>query len=70
MLRTKFIGSLALAAMSFATPAVAAPVTDCPLRDAPFSIASPLLDILLNAQARGIVDREIPGGLSKMPPVS
>lgn len=69
MLRTKFIGSLALAAMSFATPAVAAPATDCPLRDAPFSIASPLIDILLNAQAKDIVDREIPGGLSKMPPV-
>ena len=71
MLGTRFTGALALAAIAsaFVAPAAAAPVTDCPLRDAPFSTASPLIDILLNPQAKGVVEREIPGGLSKMPPI-
>ena len=71
MLRYNFVGSLALVALAaaFAVPADAAPVSDCPLRDAPFSTASPLIDILLNPQARAIVDRELGGRLSQMPPV-
>lgn len=33
------------------------PMLDCPLRDAPFSIDSPLVDILLNPQARALAEQ-------------
>lgn len=69
MLRTGLATALAFAAAVFSAPASAGPVTDCPLRDAPFSIESPLIDVLLNPLARSIVDREMSGTLSQMPPV-
>ncbi|WP_231626262.1 ThuA domain-containing protein [Novosphingobium sp. AAP83] len=49
-------GALALYAL---TPgwALGKPVTDCPLRDAPFSAESPLIDILLNPQAKAILEK-------------
>lgn len=49
-------GALALCAL---TPGgvLAKPVTDCPLRDAPFSAESPLVDILLNPQAKAILEK-------------
>lgn len=46
------------------------PQTDCPAAFRPYSVAgTPLLDLLLNPAARQIVDRHLPGFLSKMPPV-
>lgn len=39
------------------TIAESRPMLDCPLRDAPFSIDSPLIDILLNPQARALTER-------------
>jgi type 1 glutamine amidotransferase len=40
---------------------------DCPQRDAPFSLVSPFIDLLLNSQARAVIDREAPGLLDRMP---
>lgn len=45
----------------------AAAATDCPLRDRPFSVDSPLLDVLLSAEARRVVDREVPTLLAALP---
>lgn len=50
------------------SPARAAAVTDCPLRDAPFSTASPLVDLLLNAQATALVTQYTGLPLDRLPP--
>jgi uncharacterized protein len=50
-------------------PVQAEPVTDCPNRDAPFSVSSPLVDLLLNSAAKGIIEKSAPGQLAKMPPI-
>jgi type 1 glutamine amidotransferase len=60
------IAAAALAVIG-ALPAAAAPVIDCPLRDAPFSIASPLVDILLSPAAKAVLERAAPGRLSAVP---
>ncbi|WP_298198352.1 ThuA domain-containing protein [Novosphingobium sp.] len=46
----------------------AAPQLDCPLRDAPFSIDSPLVDVLLNAEARRLTEQTTGMDFSKGPP--
>ena len=53
--RSLMAAALALCAM-VPTGVAAKPVTDCPLRDMPFSADSPLVDILLNPQARAMVE--------------
>ena len=52
----------------FSLPALAAPVTDCPLRDAPFSARTPVIDILLSAEARKAVETQLPGIFAGLPP--
>lgn len=47
--------------------AALATTTDCPLRDSPFSVDSPLLDVLLSAKARQVVNREAPTLLAALP---
>jgi type 1 glutamine amidotransferase len=58
-------------ASGLATPAAAqsAAVTDCPLRDAPFSANTPLIDIMLNEQARGVLQAEFGDGFDAMPDI-
>ena len=65
--------SLAAAALLAApSPAAArtapAPLVDCPLRDAPYSTATPLIDILLNDQAKAVADKVLPGVGTRLPP--
>ena len=62
--------ALTLAAAAMLAPAVAstAPVIDCPNRTAPFSTDSPLIDILLNAQAKSVLESVSPQKLDKAPP--
>lgn len=54
----KFGIIIAAVAALLPVPALAqqVPVTDCPMRDMPFSAASPLIDILLNPQARAALE--------------
>ena len=62
--------ALAFAAAVLAPSVVlAAPVTDCPGRDAPFSVESPLLDLLLNPQAKAVLERANPEMIAKAPPI-
>ncbi len=44
-------------------------VIDCPMRDAAFSTESPLIDLLLNDQAKGVIETHLPGAIAKMPPM-
>lgn len=48
--------SVLVVALVSSLPAKASPVLDCPLRDAPFSVASPLIDILLSERAKTLVN--------------
>jgi len=57
----------ALLALIIGSAPASARTLDCPLRDAPFSLASPLMDILLNPQARVAIEAEAPGALAKLP---
>lgn len=59
--------ALAAALFGMGSVASARPTLDCPLRDAPFSLETPLIDIMLSAAAKGAVESEIPGILSKLP---
>ena len=69
---SRFTRTLVPVALAFFAmlPGVAAakPVTDCPLRDAPFSAQSPLIDILLNPQAKAILEKTSGRSLDKAPP--
>jgi uncharacterized protein len=60
---------LALIVSLSAVAAQAAPVTDCPNRDTPFSAKSPLVDLLLSPAARAVLEKAMPGQISKMPPL-
>jgi uncharacterized protein len=44
------------------------PGTDCPAAFRPFSTNTSLLDILLSPEATAVVDRDLPGFLSNVPP--
>lgn len=63
------IATAALSAIMAVLPATAhaGTVTDCPLRNAPFSVASPVIDVLLSPAAKAVVDRDAPGLLAHMP---
>lgn len=56
-----------LALTGLGAPVHARPVTDCPLRDAPFSVQSPLIDLLLNDQARDKLVKASSGRIDKIP---
>lgn len=60
--------AIATLAASFAAPASAARPIDCPLRDQPYSVDSPLIDVLINPQAKAAVDRDAPALLQSLPP--
>ena len=62
--RLALVGLAALVA----GPSLAAAPVDCPLRDAPYSSASPLIDILLNPQAKAVADKAISGIATRLPP--
>ena len=63
----KLVFALAGLCGLLAMPAAARPVTDCPLRLAPFTVATPLIDILLSPAAKAVVDHDMPGLLAKLP---
>lgn len=72
MRRRKMIRLALLAAAllgSLTSPAAAAQTkVDCPLRDAPYSTASPLIDLLLNPNAKAIAEKAVPGISTRLPP--
>ena len=53
----------------FASPGRAAEpaMLDCPLRDAPYSLESPVIDLLLDAEARAVLERGMPGMAKNFP---
>lgn len=65
------LGALALGPI-IGSPAVArtatTPLIDCPLRDAPYSSSSPLIDILLNPQAKAAAGKVMPSLAGPIPP--
>ena len=61
------IGLAVAAACALAAPALARPVTDCPLRDMPYSVASPMVDLMLSDAAREVLGRYSNGRLAKVP---
>jgi type 1 glutamine amidotransferase len=65
---TRGLAAAGLFAAAGSANAVNAQPTDCPLRDQAFSVRTPLIDILLNAQARAIADKVLPGVATKLPP--
>lgn len=69
--RSSLLGcALALAGAAAGATAVAdePPVLDCPLRDAPFSVDSPFVDVLLSDAAKAVVEEEMPGVTTRLPP--
>jgi uncharacterized protein len=59
---------IAMISALLAAPAAAKPLVDCPLRDAPFSVRSPLIDLMLNPAAGAVLERAVPGLMTKLPP--
>ena len=53
----------------FAAAGADDPEVDCPAAFRPYSSGTPLLDLLLNPQAKAVVERDLPGFLSKLPPM-
>ncbi len=43
-------------------------LVDCPLRDTPYSIASPLMDVMLSKEASAIANTYMDGVIDKLPP--
>lgn len=64
-----FVKLALLGSALFAGQAQAKGVIDCPMRDAAFSTDSPLIDLLLNDQAKGVIETHLPGAIAKMPPM-
>ncbi|QZH74132.1 MAG: ThuA domain-containing protein [Erythrobacter sp.] len=62
-------GALLAACLALPAAAQSAPVIDCPLRDAPFSASTPVIDIMLNEQARGVLRAEFGEGFDQMPEI-
>jgi len=58
---------VALGAASLAPMAMAQQPLDCPLRDAPFSVDSPLIDVLLSADAMSALRQAWPGARELSP---
>lgn len=40
---------------------------DCPLRDAPYSANTPVIDLMLNAAAKAVVEQQFPGIFARLP---
>lgn len=61
---------LATTIMAIATVnlAKAGSLIDCPLRDEIYSVDSPLMDVLLKAEARAVLESEAPAMLDGLPP--
>jgi len=63
------IRSLALSFSLFASVSFAADTsTNCPAAFRAYSAGTPLLDLLINPATKAVVDQDLPGFLSKMPP--
>lgn len=62
------LGTAALFALPGAANAATAPLVDCPLRDQPYSLASPIIDLLLSPGAKAVIEKHAPGVLGKLPP--
>ncbi len=60
--------TMAVSLPQHAVAADAAPDTDCPAAFRPFSTNTSLLDILLSPQATDVVNKDLPGFLSGLPP--
>jgi type 1 glutamine amidotransferase len=69
--RIQFASLLTLAMLPGLTVQAAdSPETDCPAAFRPYSTAgTPLLDLILNPAAKAAVDQDLPGFLSKLPPM-
>jgi type 1 glutamine amidotransferase len=69
VLRTAF-ALLVAGTHCFAAAEVNDPKVDCPAAFRAYSSGgTPLLDLLLNPQAKAVVERDLPGFLSKLPPI-
>lgn len=70
MKRLSMLRPLAMAALALGVPGQlnAQAVTDCPLRDKPFSVESPLIDVLLNPEARRLTQAATGQDFDKTPP--
>ena len=62
------VGAACLLVLPGAAGAATARLVDCPLRDQPYSVASPLIDLMLSPGARAAIEKSAPGLLSKLPP--
>jgi type 1 glutamine amidotransferase len=68
--RSMMIQSLALSFFIFASVSFAADIsTNCPAAFRAYSAGTPLLDLLINPATKAVVDQDLPGFLSKMPPI-
>lgn len=65
----KLISIALLSAGLLTGQAQAKPLLDCPLRDAPFSVDGPFIDLMLNDKAKAAFEANMPGTLSKLPPI-
>src|SRR3982751_445941 len=64
------VGILVAGPCRFAAAGVDDPKVDCPAAFRPYSSGgTPLLDLLLNPQAKAVVERDLPGFLSKLPSI-
>ena len=64
------VGILVAGPCRFAAAGVDDPKVDCPAAFRPYSSGgTPLLDLLLDPQAKAVVERDLPGFLSKLPPI-
>ena len=59
--------ALALLLCCFAEAKAQAPEVDCPAAFRAYSSGTPLLDLLLNPEAKAVVSRDLPGFLDKLP---
>lgn len=62
------LGAVSLLALPGAASAATARLVDCPLRDQPYSLASPIIDLMLSPGARAAIEKTAPGLLGKLPP--
>jgi uncharacterized protein len=58
---------LCLFALGCSPVVLAAPLLDCPLRDRPHSVDGPLIDLLLSAPAKALIETHKPGFLKTVP---
>jgi type 1 glutamine amidotransferase len=61
------LGAAALLSAPGAASAASAALVDCPLRDQPYSLASPIIDLLLSPGAKTVIEQHAPGVLGRLP---